>query len=215
MSSRVAHRISWALVALVFLGTLAVYPNLPALMATHWNMSGKVNGTMSTFFGAFVLPFVMLLLLLLFTAIPSIDPLRINIQYFRRQYDMFVALLMLFFVVIQTSILAVNLGATYDQRLVVLPAVGVLMFYVGIVMPQTRRNWFIGIRTPWTISSDRVWQKTHELGGTLFKIFGVVIVLSVFVPTYSIATIVSLLIIIVVGLFAYSYWLYEKELKAA
>ena len=215
MSSRVAHRISWALVAIVFLGTLAVYPNLPAMMATHWSVSGKVNGTMSTFFGAFVLPFVMLLLLLLFTAIPSIDPLRINIQYFRPQYDTFVALLMLFFAVIQTSILAVNLGATYDQRLVVLPAVGILMFYVGVILPQTKRNWFIGIRTPWTISSDRVWQKTHELGGKLFKIFGVVIVLSAFVPSYAVAAIVSLLIVMVVGLFAYSYWLYEEERKVA
>jgi uncharacterized membrane protein len=170
---------------------------------------------MNTFTGAFVLPVIMLFVLLLFTAIPYIDPLRVNIAQFRRQYDMFVAILMLFFAAVQASILSRNLGSSLDPQYVIMPAVGVLIFYVGSMLPKTRRNWFIGIRTPWTISSDHVWQKTHELGGTLFKILGIVIVLGTFAPTgYLLWIVVIPLIVVSLGLVLYSYFIYEQDRKA-
>jgi uncharacterized membrane protein len=181
-------------------------------MATHFGMNGQVNGTMSTFAGAFIVPVIMLFVLLLFTAIPYIDPLRVNIAQFRTQYDTFVAILMLFFAAVQASVLSRNLGSTLDPQYVIVPAVGVLMFYVGTMLPKTRRNWFIGIRTPWTISSDQVWKKTHELGGTLFKILGIIIVLSTFAPTaYMIWIILIPLIVITLGLVVYSYYVYEQD----
>jgi len=211
MSSRAAQRITWVLFAAVLVGTLIAYPFLPPVIATHFNQAGRVSGTMDSFAGAFLLPLLMLLVLLLFTAIPRIDPLRVNIAQFRRQYDTFVALLMLFFACIQASLIAWNLGVVFDPMYVILPAVGILIFYLGVIMPQTKRNWFIGIRTPWTISSDHVWQKTHELGGTLFKILGVIIVLGVFVPSYAVWIIFIPLVIIVLGLVLYSYFLYEED----
>lgn len=213
MSSRV-NRLAWGIFAIVILGTLVAYPALLPVMATHFNASGQVNGTSNAFVGAFAIPLVMLLVLLLFTAIPYIDPLKVNIQKFRRQYDTFVALLMLFFAVIQAAILAQNIfGVAFNQNYIVLPAVGVLIFYVGVLLPQTKRNWFIGIRTPWTISSDHVWQKTHELGGTLFKILGVIIVLGVLAPSYALWIILIPLVIVAVGLVLYSYFLYAQDSK--
>ncbi|HEV3245414.1 MAG TPA: SdpI family protein [Candidatus Paceibacterota bacterium] len=214
MQSRVAQRIAWAILALTVLGTLAAFPSLPDVMATHFNASGQVNGTTVSYIGAFIIPFVMLCVLLLFTAIPRIDPLRVNIAQFRRQYDTFVALLMLFFAIVQTLIISRNLGFLIDPNLVILPAVGILMFYVGMILPQTKRNWFIGIRTPWTISSDHVWQKTHELGGTLFKVLGVIIVLGTFAPSFALWIIIVPLVIIVVGLVLYSYVLYAQDSRA-
>jgi hypothetical protein len=92
---------------------------------------------------------------------------------------------MLFLAAIQAAIISHNLGSPLDPMYVVLPAVGILIFYLGTIMPKTRRNWFIGIRTPWTISSDHVWQKTHELGGHLFQVLGIIIVLGVFAPNYA------------------------------
>jgi len=208
------RRSAWILLVIVFLGTLIAYPSLPPVMATHFGMNGQVNGMSNSLVGAFVLPFIMLLMLLLFTAIPRIDPLRVNIKQFRPQYDTFVALLMLFFAVIQAMIIARNLGHIFDPNYVVLPAVGILIFYVGVIMPQTKRNWFIGIRTPWTISSDHVWQKTHELGGTLFKILGVIIALGVFAPTYALPLIFIPLVIVALGLVFYSYFIYAQDSKA-
>ncbi|HTR19196.1 MAG TPA: SdpI family protein [Candidatus Paceibacterota bacterium] len=214
MSSRVARTASWAILVAVWLGTILAYPSLPPVIATHWNMNGAVNGTMNAFAGAFLLPLIMGVVLLLFVAIPYIDPLRVNIGYFRAQYETFVALFMLVFALIQATLIAWNLGAPLDPRFIILPAIGVLIYYIGSILPKTRRNWFVGIRTPWTISSDRVWQKTHELGGNLFRILGIIIVLSVFVPGLALEIIVTMLVVIVLGLVLYSYWLYEEERRA-
>lgn len=214
MSSRVANRLIWGIWILTLLGTLIAYPSLPTVMATHFAANGQVNGALSSWIGAFILPVIMLLVLLLFMAIPTIDPLKVNIQYFRRQYNAFVVLLALFFAVIQATLIARNLGAMLDPLYVILPAVGILIFYAGMIMPQTKRNWFIGIRTPWTISSDHVWQKTHELGGTLFKVLGVIIVLSVFAPSYALWIVLIPLVIIVIGLVLYSYAVYEQDRRA-
>ncbi|MDR3571621.1 MAG: SdpI family protein [Candidatus Pacebacteria bacterium] len=211
MSSLVARRLAWIIFAATVIGSILVYPSLPPIIATHWAADGTVNGTMDSFTGAFLLPFIMLLTLLLCIAIPYIDPLRANIETFKKQYDTFVAILMLVFACIQTALLAWNLGGGFDTRLIVLPAVGILVFYIGMLLPQTKRNWFIGIRTPWTISSDHVWQRTHELGGTLFKALGVVIVLGIFAPSYAAWIIFLPLVIIAVGLVLYSYMLYAQE----
>ena len=211
MSSRSAYISAWLVLAATFVGSLIAYPYLPAVMATHWGIDGQVNGTMNAFAGAFLLPFIMFAVLLILTAIPYIDPMRSNIESFRRQYNGLIAVLMLVLATVQTAVLSVNLGALFNVTSVILPAVGIMIFYLGIILPQTKRNWFIGIRTPWTISSDEVWDKTHELGGRLFQILGVVIVLSVFAPvSYQVWIIVAPLVVIVVGLFLYSYALYQK-----
>ena len=214
MPSRVAQRFAWIVLSLTWLGTLAAYPSLPPVLATHFAADGSPNGTADAFIGAFIIPVVMLLVLMLFTAIPKIDPLRVNIQYFRRQFDEFCAFLMLFFACIQAAVIIWNLGYMFDQMYVVLPAAGALIFYLGMLLPQTRRNWFFGIRTPWTISSDHVWQKTHELAGTLFKILGVIIVLGVLAPSYALWVIFLPLIIVAFGLVLYSYVVYEQDKKA-
>jgi uncharacterized membrane protein len=211
MSPRVGNRLAWGIWVLTLLGTLIAYPSLPTVMATHFDASGHVDGVMSSWIGAFLLPLVTFLVLLLFTAIPNIDPLKINIQQFRKQYDTFVALIMLFFALVQTLIISRNLGVMIDPMYVILPAVGVLIFYVGTFLPHTRRNWFIGIRTPWTISSDHVWQKTHELGGTLFKVMGVIIILGVFAPSYALWIILIPIVIMLIGLVWYSYSVYEQD----
>lgn len=214
MSSRVARTSAWLILAATFLGSLVAYPSLPPVMAMHWSASGQVNGTTGPLAGAFLLPLIMLVVLLLFTAIPYIDPLRVNIQSFRKQFDTFVALLMLVFACVQAATLAWNLGDMFDPLYIVLPAVGILIFYVGTILPQTKRNWFIGIRTPWTISSDHVWQKTHELGGTLFKVLGIIIVLAIFAPSYAAWITFVPLAIIAIGLIVYSYVVYEQDRKA-
>lgn len=214
MDFRLGNKLAWGIWALIVLGTIAAYPSLPAVMTTHFAANGEGNGTMGTLAGAFVLPLASLLILLIFTAIPHIDPLKLNIQKFRKQYDVFVALLMLFFAAVQALLIARNLGSTVNPMYVILPGLGVLVFYTGFMLPRTKRNWFIGIRTPWTISSDRVWERTHRLGGTLFKLLGIVIVLSSLAPfPYAIWIAVVPLIAVALGLILYSYVIYAQESK--
>jgi uncharacterized membrane protein len=90
---------------------------------------------------------------------------------------------------------------------------GGLFFYTGIVLEKVKKNWFIGIRTPWTISSDEVWDKTHRLGGKIFKAVGVVSVVSVLLPAYAFLIVIGLLVGAAVGLVAYSYVEYAKLMK--
>jgi uncharacterized membrane protein len=210
MSSRIAYTCAWVILLAVFVGSFIVLPSLPPVIATHWNAAGQVNGTMSSLVGTFIIPFVMLAVLLALTAIPYIDPLSANFGSFRAQYDIFVALFMTFLALIQATVLAWNLGIAFDIDIIILPAVGALLFYIGTILPRTKRNWSVGIRTPWTISSDIVWKKTHELGGLLFRILGIVVVLSVLTPSYALFVILVPLVIVVAGLVLYSYAMYRE-----
>jgi uncharacterized membrane protein len=91
------------------------------------------------------------------------------------------------------------------------PAFATLFYYSGVLIENAKRNWFIGIRTPWTLSSDRVWDKTHKIGGKLFKIAGIVALAAVFFETAAIFFIIVPVIIVSIYTVVYSYLEYQKE----
>jgi uncharacterized membrane protein len=93
------------------------------------------------------------------------------------------------------------------------PAFGVLFYCCGIVMENAKMNWFIGIRTPWTLSSENVWNKTHRLGGVLFKAAGVISVAGFLLPQYAIFIMVGPVLLFSLYLVVYSYIEYRKEKK--
>ncbi len=179
-------------------------------VASHWNVKGEVDGYMSKFWGVFLFPLMFIGLYILFLLIPKIDPLKNNIQKFRKYYDIFVLAIMLFlFYVFILTILA-NLGYSFNMTTMLMPTIGLLFFGIGMFMKKLKRNWFIGIRTPWTISNDEVWKKTHLLGAKLFKLLGIIIFLGIFFRKYLLWFILVPVIISVVWLFAYSYLEYRK-----
>jgi uncharacterized membrane protein len=93
------------------------------------------------------------------------------------------------------------------------PALAILFYYSGILIENAKMNWFIGIRTPWTLSSDKVWDKTHKIGGKLFKIAGVINLLAIFYQNYTIFFIVVPVIIVSIYTVVYSYFEYQKEMQ--
>jgi uncharacterized membrane protein len=169
MDSR--RRFLIAAVVVIISGVLSVLaaPELPARMATHWNAAGQPDGTMSKPAALALFPAMSAILLVIFAVIPRIDPLRENIASFRPVYDWFVVVFVVFMTVIHGGVIAFNLGYEFDFTLLVLAAVAGLFYYVGVLLTHAERNWFVGIRTPWTLSSDEVWERTHRLGGRLFK----------------------------------------------
>ncbi|MFH2231763.1 MAG: DUF1648 domain-containing protein [Patescibacteria group bacterium] len=173
-------------VVLTFAVSAYLYPQLPAQIASHWNVQGEVNGYISKPWGLFLLPIISLAILVLFLVIPLIDPLKKNIEKFRKYYDGFVLLIIIFLAYVHTLTIAWNLGARFDMTQMLVPAIGVLFFFIGVVLKHVKRNWFIGIRTPWTLSSDAVWDKTHDLGSHLFKISGLIALVGVLIPSYAI-----------------------------
>ena len=196
-----------------FIIGICFYPQMPDKMASHWNVQGRVDGYMSKFWGLFLIPFILAGLALLFVAIPRIDPLRANIEKFRKYYDGFIILFFIFMLSIYLQVILWNLGIKISPGVIVPIGVGILLFYIGILCENAKRNWFIGIRTPWTLSSERVWERTHRIGGKLFKIAGVIAFVGIIFQSYALFFILIPIISVVVYAIIYSYFEYQKEVK--
>ena len=183
-------------------------------IASHWNAKGEVDDYMSKFWGIFLFPLVIIGIYLLFLLIPKIDPLKDNIKKFKKYFDFFIFLTILFlFYVFILTILA-NFGYIFNMTTMIMPGIGLFFFYIGIVMKNFKRNWFIGIRTPWTLSSDEVWDKTHRLGSVLFKVLGIIIFLGIFLPSEYIVWIILVPVFgIIIWLVLYSYLEFTKVKK--
>jgi uncharacterized membrane protein len=93
----------------------------------------------------------------------------------------------------------------------IVPAVGLLIFYIGFILPKAKRNWFVGIRTPWTLSSDIVWEKTHKLGGILFKLVGAITIFGIFINEVAFYLTIFSAIGVSIFLFIYSYFIFCAE----
>ena len=210
-------RTTTVLVLLMILGAavagLLLWNRLPDQMASHWNINDEVDGYMSKFWGVFMVPLIALGMFGLFLLIPGIDPLKSNIAQFRQSFNLFLVLLVAFMLYLYGLTLAWNLGyAGFKMSASMLPAIGLLFIFIAFMLRQARRNFFIGIRTPWTLSSDRVWDKTHQIGSTLFMLVGALAVIGAF---FGGATAFWMLMFPIFGatifLVIYSYVLYKQE----
>ncbi|MBU1199137.1 MAG: SdpI family protein [Nanoarchaeota archaeon] len=189
------------------------YPKLPEETASHWNAKGEVDDYMPRFWGAFLMPVVSIGLFILFLVIPIIDPLKFNIEKFRKYFDWFIIIIFVFLFYIHMLTLSWGLGIRFNMSHMITPAIGLLFLYAGLLVSKAKRNWFIGIRTPWTLSSDKVWDKTHQLGGKLFMAAGIIAILSVLFPKISIWLVIVPILAVVIFTVIYSYILYRKEEK--
>ena len=192
--------------------SILYYPKLPETMTTHWSVSGEPNGFSSRLWGAWILPVIMAAVWLIMRAIPHIDPRKANYEKFSGMYDALVILILAFMLTMHIVLLMAATGAPIRMDRVVMPSVGVFIAIMGILIPKAHPNWFVGIRTPWTLTSDLSWERTHKIGGTLFVILGVLMVASSFVaPETAIWILVAAALGIVVFLFAYSYQVWKGD----
>jgi uncharacterized membrane protein len=210
---RKSEIIIFGIIILSFAIGIYYYPQMPEQLASHWNTQGNVDGYMSKFWGLFLIPIISVGMLLLFILIRGIDPLKSNIQQFRKYYDGFVVLITIFLFYLYLLTIFWHTGYTFNMITFLSPALAILFYYSGILIENAKRNWFIGIRTPWTLSSDKVWDKTHKIGGKLFKIAGVITLLAIFFQKLAIFIIVVPVIIFSIYTVVYSYFEYHKEMK--
>lgn len=210
-------RTEYATLALI-LATLVVgvvvYPHLPEQMASHWNIRGEVDGYFGKFWGTFFLPLVNMGVWLMLILVPRIDPLKENIARFRRYYDLLVSALIVFFTYLHVLTIVWNLGVEFNLLQFLAPVLALLIYLVGVLIGHSRRNYMVGIRTPWTLASDTVWQKTHRVGSLLFKLSGIIILLAVFFPGWLVLLLLIPLLGSTVYLFVYSYIEYRKLERA-
>jgi len=199
---------------IVFLSYLiGIYfsPHLPYLMASHWGVNGEVNGYVSKNFGIFFLPTLLIFLYFLFRFLPKIDPYKKNFKEFQNYYDTFICIIFSFLFYIYLLTLYWNLGYRFNMVQLMSPAFTVIFYYAGILTQNAHRNWFVGIRTPWTLSSVTVWQKTHKLGGKLFKLTALFSLFGTVFPQFALYLILVPVILTTAAVFVYSYLEYQKE----
>lgn len=202
------------LVVLAFIIGLVIYPQMPAEMVSHWNAQGQADDTMPRFWGVFMMPLVVLVMAGMFLLIPRIDPLKENIAQFLRYYDGFVILMTIFMVAIYGLTLLWNMDIKINPAIVVMGGVAIIFYYAGVLMSHAKRNWFIGIRTPWTLSNDVVWEKTHKIGAWMFKVMAGVMLLTIFMPPeWMFVTLMTLAIGSTLFLLVYSYVEYQRQIK--
>lgn len=208
---------SYIIIILIILASFAIgiylYPDVPEKMASHWNAQGQVDGYISKFWGLFLMPIISLALFLLFTLIPKIDPLKENIAKFRKYFDGFIVLIMAFLFYLYLLTIAWNLNFKFNFVQLLAPAFAVLFYYVGVLTENAKRNWFIGVRTPWTLSNEEVWNKTHKLGGKLFKSAGIITLLGILLPSYAIFFAIVPAISVSLYLLVYSYFEYQRQIN--
>lgn len=193
--------------------TAAVYPMLPPVIATHWNAAGEADGSMDTAFGLAIVPLIMLACAALFAVMPRIDPLKKNYGKFQEYYDGFILVFVLFMLAVQALIILWNTGHPVSMNLAFPVLFCILFVYTGFLLEHAEPNWFVGFRTPWTLSSPAVWKKTHAIGSRLFKIAGVVSLLGALAGPYAVAFILVPAIAVAVYTVVYSYLAYRDEMQ--
>ena len=216
MTTKNTSIITLVMIALALLAGAILWNQLPDQMASHWGPNDQVNGYMPKFWGVFLMPLITLGMLALFLVVPNIDPLKANIAQFRETFNLFIVLIVVFMLYIHGLTLTWSLGhQNFKMSSAMLPFMGVLFIGVGYMLRKAKRNFFIGIRTPWTLSSDSVWDKTHQLGSILFMVSGAFAIIG---GIFGGMTAFWLMFVPLIGsslfLVVYSYVLYRGETKS-
>lgn len=208
MSTKLANFISAAVIAALIAYIVYLYPSLPDPLPTHWDAAGNPNDYMSRLSGVIAFASIPCFGVFLFKLIPIISPHGFRTEEFASVINA----LMVGFVVFGSAIaiVALNtaLGSDVNISKVVFGCVGLLLIFMGNYMGKFRKNFFIGIRTPWTLASDEVWAKTHRLGGWCMVAAGLAMVAAAFIEgdtSWIIFVVVGIVLIPVV----YSYFAYR------
>lgn len=207
----------WLIMFLPVLVFLFVDHRLPPRMAIHFDFRGRPNGFMAP--GPFMLEMegigLGIYLLLLF--VPRIDPKKQNYALFAKTFFIFRATILLINAAITCLILMMGVGMIIHIGRITILLISLLFMVLGNYMSNIRPNWFVGIRTPWTLSSEKVWKKTHQLGGRTFFFAGLVgFILSLFLPNHVLLLAFPVLIgVAVLTPIIFSYLSYRKEANSA
>ena len=198
--------------ALAALASVWAYPRLPETVATHWNLRGVPDAYSPRFWALAMMPLVMFAMTGVFAVLPKMDPRRENYAKFIDSYWLIANAILVFMGVAHVLILANGLGYFLQVDRLLPLGVGLLFAFLGNYLTRIEPNWFIGIRTPWTLSSDTVWRKTHRTGGWLFVIGGMVIAAGAFAPRGALLPLFVATLIVVAGIpVVQSYVLWKRE----
>lgn len=202
------------IIAIPFIYLAYIWNDLPEKVPMHWNFKGEID-RWDDKASVLIIPFVLpVLIYVLLTIIPLIDPKK-KIQLMGNKYNNLKFAMTLFMSVLALFILYSVKNQSIGNPNLILLSIGLLYTILGNYMKTIKANYFIGIRTPWTLESENVWKKTHLLTGKLWFAGGFIIIISSLLIDKALnATIfMSITFIIVIIPFIYSYLIYKKTEK--
>jgi len=210
------RRLIWfsvAIVAAMLAFAAYAWVTLPAgaEVPIHWGPDGTVDGWASKTLGLLLLPLTAAGLALLLAGIPRFEPRRANLERSGKAYGAIWIAVILLLACVQVVIVATALGATVDMSRLTLFGIGALYLVIGNYLPKVRPNYLMGIRTPWTLTSDLAWDKTHRVGGRLFVIEGLVFIamgiVGVSPEALAVVLIAGIVLLLVVSaVYSYRVW---------
>lgn len=209
MTTKTAVIVVLALIGTALAASLALYPSLPERMPTHWNIHGEVNGWSGKPFACLALPGVMLLFLLFILAGDWLSPTHFKVGAFRSAFNYLLVIVAALMFYIHALALAAALYPNHFYGRWMVGGMFLFFAWFGNMLGKTRRNFWIGIRTPWTLASDAVWIATHRLGARVFMALGILGAVAIAVgisPLWCFALVVAGICIPVF----YSFWLSKK-----
>jgi len=200
------------LIAGMFIVAALTWSMVPDKIPVHWNLAGEVDRYGGKFEALLGIPLITLALYLLLLFLPRIDPGHANYQMFATCYAVIRCGILAFMSIVYGVIQLSANGHPVSINTVIPFAVGILFVVLGNVMGKIRPNWFVGIRTPWTLSSKVSWNKTHRASGWLFILMGLTIVAAGLIR--AMWAYIGMLIVVVaamVWMVVYSYLVWRAD----
>ena len=205
----------------IFLFSISLWAwgQLPAdaQIPVHWGVNGQPDRYGGKWEGLLLMPMIFVGVIALLTIIPRIDPRSNNILNSQGAYQAFWWMFLVFFAGLHVALVLNILGYNVNIGMITPAAVGMLFVVLGRYMGRIRSNFMFGIRTPWTLTSELSWQKTHLWGGRLFMLLGVLLIISGLFPLSTVwfGLFMGGIIGLVVGLFVYSYLIWKDDPNAS
>lgn len=214
MDKRQRLSVNWMVLAMIFglyfIGAI-IYPQLPDMVPSHWNINGEVDGYMSKTAHIIGFPSLILGVYLLMTFAPLLDPKPESYKKFTGVFEGFRFVLVIVLGIFYMATNLVALGYDLPVGKIALLVIGAMFVYLGNYFGKVRHNYTFGIKTPWTLASEEVWNKTHRVSGPLWVITGIIWMLSVFLNERTAFFVDMALLFIVSGYGAvYSYILFKR-----
>jgi uncharacterized membrane protein len=208
-------KLCWGIAIISLLTSLYMINILPdgLQLPIHWNIDGEVDRYAGASIAFLFPPVTLIIILSIFSILGKLDPRKKNIQMSHKSIAAFSLGITLLMVTLEVSYIAMVNGIDVPMMMVIGSTVGVLFIITGNYLGKTRSNFFIGIRTPWTLSSESVWQKTHRLAGKLFMLTGFIIVIACwFIPNNNLGILVVFTVLPAALVpCVYSWWLWKDE----
>ena len=204
------------IVSLPFMYLAYIWKELPEKVPMHWNINGEIDR-----FGdkleLILIPILLpLLIYMVFLIVPKIDP-KNKIKKMGNKYQHIKILLTTFMSILALFIIYSAKNQSFTNPNYIALLIGILYIILGNYFKTIKANYFIGIRTPWTLENETVWKETHKLGGKMWFVGGIIVVISSLTLEKQLNFVLFMIItgIIAITPIAYSYFKFKEIKKTA